>query len=54
MGTSDILGGFSQPLSSRRVLRCAQTMQGCDLSSQDAFYCSPVQVDKNLAPELTS
>ncbi len=30
----------------------AQTMPICNVSSQDAFYCSSVKVDENLTWEL--
>lgn len=38
--TSDVLGRFDHPLQKLPVLAHAGTMLVCDVSSQDAFYCS--------------
>ena len=50
--TSDVLGGFNHLLKSLPVLSHAWTMPVCDVFSQNAFYCSSVKVDHNLAPNL--
>ncbi len=45
----DILGSFNHPLQSSPVLGHAHSIHICDVSSLDAFYCSSVKVNKNLA-----
>lgn len=52
-GPSDVQGGFNHPPKSLPVHSHSQTMPVCDFSSQDAFYCFSVKVDKNLMPDFS-
>ena len=52
MGTSDVLDHFNDPLLSVPVLAHLHHMPVCDVPSQDAFKCSSVLADKNMAPEF--
>lgn len=48
MGANDVQGRFDHPLQSPSVLGLAHPKAICDASSQDAYYCSFVKIDKNL------
>ncbi len=49
--SSKALHTVQHPLKSPLVLDCAHPMPICNVSSQDAFYCSSVKVNKNLTQE---
>ncbi len=52
MDTNDVLVSFNHSLQRLSVLGHAHPMTVCDVSSQDAFNRSIVEVDKNLAWEF--
>lgn len=47
--TNDALGGVDHPLQRLPLLSPAPNIPVCDVSCHDAFYCSSVKVDHNLA-----